>query len=109
MCKDDLIRGSSLLSILQPPAPRPLPSPPLPLGTGHTALLLASGHLNGVVRDHVVRGVVSKSKRLVNTEYIEKDGGVTVTRSTHAEIVQLTVRAVGADGVIHTFSQRDEA
>ena len=43
----------------------PLPSPPLALGIGHVALLLASGHLDGVVRaeggpPHAVRGTARK-------------------------------------------------
>ncbi len=50
-----------------PPA-TPLPSPPLALGIGHVALLLASGHLNGVVQPEggtprVVRGT-SRETRL---------------------------------------------
>lgn len=59
-----LLAGSPLRSFLQSSPERCVPSPPLPLGIGHVALLLASGHLDGVVQPvgalpHVVRAPAS--------------------------------------------------
>ncbi len=113
MDKLALVLASDLTRRLLPPEPRPLPTPPLPLSRGHTALLVASGHLDGVVQPddeppHVVRGTTKKVKAIVSTEHIENDDGSVTTKNVSCEIIQLTVRAVGADGVIHAFSTGGE-
>src|SRR5205085_7190681 len=53
--------ASPLRKHLLAPPERPLPMPPLALGMGHIPLLLAAGHLDGLVKPegelpHVVRG-----------------------------------------------------
>jgi hypothetical protein len=102
------VSGSTLTRMLSPPPPPDLPAPPLPLNTGHTALLLASGQLDGVVcpaeeTPHVVRGTATKSQRVTGTEHIDNDDGSLTTKTTLSETIELSVRAVGLDGVIHTF------
>jgi Uncharacterised methyltransferase family (DUF6094) len=101
---------SPLRRHLLPPAELPLPSPPLALGTGHIALLLAAGHLDGVVRPedgpcHVVRGTASKVKYLAHEEARENADGSVTTKEVWSERINLTVRAVDGTGVIRTFTQ----
>ena len=95
--------------MLAPPDDPPLPSPPLELGTGHVALLLASGHLDGLVcppdePPHVVRGCALKNTHVTDVQVSETDGQ-TKTVTTLSERIDLVIRAVGPDGVIHTLSQ----
>ena len=95
--------------MLQPPPELPLPEPPLALGLGHRALLLAAGHLDGLVcpegePPHVVRGTCDKQKYLDRTEVDEKDDGSVTTRQIYSEKVSVTVRAVSTDGEIRTFN-----
>jgi hypothetical protein len=101
---------SPLRRHLLPPAELPLPSPPLALGTGHIALLLAAGHLDGVVRPedgpcHVVRGTASKVKYLAHEEARENADGSVTTKEVWSERINLTVRAVDGTGIIRTFTQ----
>jgi hypothetical protein len=101
---------SPLRKRLQPPPEMPLPSPPLALGTGHIALLLAAGHLDGVVRPdgeapHVVRGTASKVKYLAHEEAKENADGSVTSIEKWAEKIILTVRAVDGSGEIKTFAQ----
>lgn len=77
--------------------------PPLALGTGHIALLLASGQLDGVVRPegeqpHVVRGTARKVQVQTSKEEGEKK-----TVTTYTEQIELAVRAVFPDGTIITY------
>jgi len=82
----------------------------LPLATGHLALLLAAGHLDGVVRPqgespHVVRGTAHKVTYTASVEEIEnKDGSIT-TKTIQSEKIVLTVRTAESDGTITTLSQ----
>ena len=101
---------SPLRRHLLPPAELPLPSPPLALGTGHIALLLAAGHLDGIVRPegeapHIVRGTASKVKYLANEESRENADGSVTTKEVWSERINLTVRAVDGTGTIRTFTQ----
>lgn len=105
----DLMARSPLRALLAPPVAPPLPSPPLELGTGHVALLLASGHLDGLVcppdePPHVVRGVAVKVEETTAVETIEGEGE-TITRTTISERISMFVRAVGPDGIIHDLTQ----
>lgn len=87
-----------------------LPSPPLALGTGHIALLLAAGQLDGLVKPdgeppHVVRGQVHKEAYVSESTCAENaDGGVT-NKTVISEKIVLSVRAVGPDGIIHDFGE----
>jgi hypothetical protein len=92
-----------------PPDP-PLPQPPLPLATGHLALLLAAGHLDGVVRPageppHVVRGTAHKVQYTASVEETENADGSVVTKTIQSEKIVLTVRVAEQDGTISTLSQ----
>ncbi len=105
-----MLAKSPLRTHLRIPPARPLPSPPLPLGIGHVALLLASGHLNGVVQPdgqppHVVRGTARKRAVVTDVADTENDDGSTTTRTTIAEQIDLVIRTVDGTGHIATYSQ----
>src|SRR5207249_8985122 len=107
-----LLAGSPLRSHLTAPPAVPLPSPPLPLGIGHVALLLAGGHLDGMVhpegqRPHVVRGTSRKRAYVSDvTETAEEDGSAT-KRTTISERIDLVVRTVDHTGRMQTFADTD--
>lgn len=102
------LNKSPLRKMLEPPSDRPLPSPPLALGAGHLALLLASGHLDGLVsppdgESHVVRGTAVKVSEPTETLTEETEKEVkTVTKYT--ERIVLTVRVAKQGGEILTLS-----
>jgi hypothetical protein len=103
-----MLASSPLRSHLTAFADVPLPSPPLPLGIGHVALLLASGHLDGVVHPegkppHVVRGTSRKSEFVSNVEETEDEEGRTVKRTTISERIELAVRTVDLTSEIKSF------
>lgn len=107
-----MLAQSPLRAHLAVPPTAPLPSPPLALGIGHVALLLASGHLDGVVQSEggtprVVRGT-SRKRAFVSdvTDTVNPDGSVT-TRTTVSERIDLVVRTVDLTGAIRTFSETD--
>lgn len=100
---------SPLLQHLQPPPEPPLPSPPMALSKGHLALLLSAGYLDGLVEPdgeppHVVRGKVEKVKFVSDVEENELSDGRLQMKTTYSERIKLTVRVVGADGEIKTFT-----
>lgn len=89
-----------------------LPSPPLPLEIGHVALLLASGHLDGVVQPegkspHVVRGTARKRQFVSDVSEVDNPDGSTTTRTTISEKIDLVVRTVDLAGTIRTFAETD--
>lgn len=107
-----MLASSPLRSHLQSPPAVPVPSPPLPLGIGHVALLLASGHLDGVVhpegkRPHVVRGTARKHSFVSDVTENENEDGSTTTRTTISERIELVIRTVDRTGHIRTFSETD--
>lgn len=107
-----MLASSPLRAHLIAPAESPLPSPPLPLGIGHIALLLASGHLDGVVQPeakppHVVRGTSRKHSFVSDVTDTENDDGSTTTRTTISERIDLVIRTVDGSGNIRTFSDID--
>lgn len=100
--------ASPLRKRLEPPPDRPLPSPPLSLGAGHIALLLASGHLDGLVcppgePPHVVRGSAVKIQESTDVQVEETEKSVT-TRETITERIKLCVRVADAAGNIVTLT-----
>ena len=108
----DMLITSPLRSHLTAPPVVSLPSPPLSLGIGHVALLLASGHLDGVVRPegkqpHVVRGSASKREYISDVTDIVNPDGSTSTRTTISERIELVVRTVDLTGKIRTFLETD--
>jgi len=109
---EQMLANSPLRSHLTVLPEVPLPSPPLALGIGHVALLLASGHLDGVVHPegkppHVVRGT-SRKREFVSdvTDTLNPDGSTT-TKTTISEKIELVVRTVDLTGDIHTFLEND--
>lgn len=107
-----MLAGSPLRSHLIAPPETTVPSPPLPLGIGHVALLLASGHLDGVVQPegklpHVVRGTSRKSSFISDVSDTDNDDGSTTTRTTISERIDLVIRTVDCSGRIRTFSETD--
>jgi hypothetical protein len=107
-----MLANSPLRSHLTSPPHVPLPSPPLPLGIGHVALLLASGHLDGVVQPegqqpHIVRGTSKKQSFISNvTETVNEDSSTT-TKTTISERIELVIRTVDHSGRIRTFTETD--
>jgi hypothetical protein len=103
-----VLAGSPLRRHLTAPPGVRLPSPPLALGLGHVALLLASGHLDGVVHPageppHVVRGTTRKRSFVSDVTETVNDDGSTTTRTTISERIDLMVRTVDLTGAIRTF------
>jgi hypothetical protein len=107
-----MLDGSPLRRHLTASPEIPLPSPPLPLGIGHMALLLASGHLNGIVEPegkpaHVVRGTSRKRSFVSDVAESDNSDGGTTTRTTISERIELVIRTVDASGRIQTFEDTD--
>jgi Uncharacterised methyltransferase family (DUF6094) len=103
-----MLVSSPLRNHLTAPAEVALPCPPLTLGIGHVALLLASGHLDGVVHPpgqppHVVRGTSRKKEFVSDVTETEDDEGRTVKRTTISEKIDLVVRTVDLTGQIQAF------
>ncbi len=107
-----MLACSPLRSHLTVPPEAPLPSPPLALGIGHVALLLASGHLNGVVHPegkppHVVRGTARKRSFVADVSESDNADGSTTTRTTVSERIELVIRTVDLAGHIRTFAENE--
>jgi hypothetical protein len=108
----NMLAKSPLRSHLTTAAELPVPSPPLALGIGHVALLLASGHLDGVVQPagrspHVVRGISRKREFVAAVTDVENDDGSTTKKTTISERIELVVRTVDLTGNIQTFMDTD--
>jgi hypothetical protein len=102
-----LLAHSPLRGHLTTPPEIPLPSPPLALGIGHVALLLASGQLDGVVQPegqapHVVRGTSRKREYVADITEIENVDGSTTKKTTLAEKIELVVRTIDLTGRMQT-------
>lgn len=103
---------SPLNEMLKPPVVGHIDSPPLELSQGHLALLLASGHLDGLVcppgePPHVVRGTARKAEYVKETERSENQGGDVSYKTVVGEKIELIIRAVDYTGTIKTFTQSD--
>lgn len=97
------IRNSPLRRFLQHLPEVQMPRPPLELGVGHLALLLSSGHLDGLVEPpdeppHVVRGVCRKVEFLKDVEATEDS-----TKLIYSERIEMLVRTVDVTGRISTL------
>jgi hypothetical protein len=106
----EAVRTSPLRKFLETPKDLGVVEPPLPLSTGHIALLLASGKLDGAVYPkgeppHVVRGTASKQKYQSDQQVTEMADGGNKTTTVYSEKIVLTIRAVGSDGEIKTFGE----
>lgn len=97
------LKESPLRAIFtEPPKPK-VSRPPLELGVGHIALLLSSGHLDGLVEPegeppHVVRGTCRKSEQLADVVVTEES-----TKEIYRERIEMVVRTVDVLGQIKTF------
>ena len=103
-----MLARSPLCFHLTAPAESKLPSPPLALGIGHVALLLASGHLDGLVQPagkppHVVRGTSRKREFVADVTETENENGSTTKKTTISERIELVIRTVDLTGRIQTF------
>lgn len=102
---EEHVAGSPLLTRLQTPVVAPIKRPPLALQTGHLALLLSCGQLDGTVypkdgsESHVIRGTARK--RDIEKEVIETSESTTTVIS---EQIQMIIRKVDKSGVIKTLS-----
>jgi hypothetical protein len=102
---EDLVAASPLQRHLDVPPLVELPRPPLALHTGHLALLLACGMLDGCVHpdngpSHLIRGVARKQEE-VTAEEVTETKSETVIKSTFTERIELRVRAVDEHGKLH--------
>lgn len=109
-----LLAHSPLRAQLTTPPEMPLPSPPLTLGIGHVALLLASGQLDGVVQPegqspHVVRGTSRKREYVADVTETENADGSTTTKTTLSEKIELIVRTVDCTGHLQTLRETTDA
>lgn len=100
-------------SLLTPKDMDVVPRPPIPLGAGHTSLLVASGQLDGIVRPeneppHVVRGTVRKSEYLARTEVKENEKSTSTTQ-IYSERITPIVRVATVDGEIITIGAQEES
>jgi hypothetical protein len=105
----DYCEKSKLNDVFLPPPELTVDRPPLPPYTGHVAQLLASGMLNGVIEvpgepPHVVRGTSQKENVKDSvTPTFNAQGDQTGQKEVWIQIIKLTVRVIGLDGLIKTF------
>lgn len=102
------LERSPLRKRLEPPPEKPLARPPMSLGAGHIALLLASGHLDGLVcppnePPHVVRGSAIKEQESTDVQ-VDETKNQTITRETITERIKLCVRVADSQGNIVTLT-----
>lgn len=93
-----------------------LKRPPLPLHTGHMAMLLACGQLDGIVRPssgadpHVIRGTAVKveNEKKEEREELSTEQG-TVTTQKFVERIEIVVRMACSNGQILTLKGGGDA
>lgn len=106
--------NSPLRKLMSVTEEQPVASPPLALSVTHYALLLAAGHLDGLVEPpgeppHVVRGIVMKEEYTASESEDVNDNGDVVVSKTIQERVILTVRALWPTGKLETYTQKQGA
>ena len=103
------LSNSTLRAVFtEPPKPK-VARPPLELGCGHIALMLASGHLDGLVAPvneppHVVRGTCRKVEYLAEVSETEDS-----VKEIYRERIEMVVRTVDVTGAIKTFGSIPDA
>lgn len=107
------LQKSPLNKILESAPEMPLASPPMSLGKGHIAMLLAAGQLDGIVRHpgeppHLIRGVAKKEKYLASA-HTEEDKNQRVTKTVMSEKIVVTIRALVPSGRIIELTQKGAA
>jgi hypothetical protein len=105
-----LVAQSPLRFRIQPPADKLnyRPRPPMSPGIGHRAMLLASGHIDGLIcppdeRPHVIRGTATKDKYVASCDESEDDNGNVTTRTVISERPRLVIRVLDSTGNITTL------
>jgi hypothetical protein len=81
------------------------PRPPMSPGIGHRAMLLASGHIDGLIAPsneppHVIRGTAAKDSYVASCDTSEDDQGNVTTRTVISERPRLVIRVLDAQGNI---------
>ena len=81
------------------------PRPPMSPGIGHRAMLLASGHIDGLIcppdePPHVIRGTAAKDKYVASCDTSEDDNGNVTTRTVISERPRLVIRVLDSQGNI---------
>jgi len=84
------------------------PRPPMSPGVGHRAMLLASGHIDGLIcprheSPHVIRGTAAKDQYVASCTEDEDDAGNLTTRTVISERPRLVIRVLDSDGNIRTL------
>jgi hypothetical protein len=86
------------------------PRPPMSPGIGHRAMLLASGHIDGLIcpadePPHVIRGTAAKDEYVASSNTSADDNGNVTTRTVISERPRLVIRVLDAAGNILTLEQ----
>jgi hypothetical protein len=81
------------------------PRPPISPGIGHRAMLLASGHIDGLIcppgePPHVIRGTAAKDEYVASCNESEDDDGNLTTRTVISERTRLVIRVLDSQGKI---------
>lgn len=79
------------------------PRPPMSPGIGHRAMLLASGHIDGLIAPpdeppHVIRGTAAKESYVASSNTSEDDNGNVTTRTVISERPRLVIRVLDSAG-----------
>ena len=106
-----LAAKSPLRFLLDTPADdesREKPRPPLSIGIGHRALMMASGFLDGAIfppgePPHVVRGSCTKEQYVSSCVSTEDDDGNQTTKTVISEKPSLVIRVIESDGTLTTL------
>ena len=105
-----LVAQSPLRFHLQRPADQVncRPRPPMSPGIGHRAMLLASGHIDGLIcppdePPHVIRGTAAKDKYVAACDENEDEDGNVTTRTVISERSRLVIRVLDSEGDITTL------
>jgi hypothetical protein len=81
-------------------------TPPLPLHLGHLSLLLAAGHINGILGSgtdrHVVRGTVIKKTSVKNETQPTENGSCHIT--TRRDNYAVSIKLLRPNGIIETLT-----
>jgi len=105
-----MVAQSPLRFHLQRPADKAndRPRPPMSPGIGHRAMLLASGHIDGLIcpadePPHVIRGTAAKDKYVASCDENEDEDGKITTRTVISERPRLVIRVLDSAGNITTM------